>query len=534
MQELPNSRSGGHSGGRNGDTEICGVSADFKSYATNEIARSIAPGHSGGHSGDTEIHGVSVSFKPYETNEIARSIAPGHSGGRSGDTEINVVSANVKPYETNENTRSIAPSTAETANDTSRAKEHTEAETLFLSGSAYLSLKEFEKAAELFLGAAKLSPSEPKNWLYLLAAVTERFTVLHRIADGEAKRSAGKRKVVCASVYKNLVATATKDDYIFAKSEFDIDLDPDGEELWECMIAEIIRGKLPYEKAAALAHVAVSELERTHPQTAKRYYPALCRRLNPVRDGVLEVNTLEYYPDAPDGVLRLDTDADSVEFASDTMLGSERFSAFMLTKGIENIGTHFPFAELTVEEGVTRIPEKLMGFCGGIELVRLSSTVKKIGKQAFSDCVNLHSITPLDSVEEIGDKAFFGTGIRVLDVPSSVKKLGSDVLGIKSSRSAECEIAKYLIKIDAELASVSPDFNRVGDHRCGYVLRENVTLRLVYPIKTVDGKARSLTHDEKMIFKALAYVSIGDGDLKKSPMEAVKDFFSGIWHKVFK
>jgi len=431
----------------------------------------------------------------------------------------------------------IAPVTPNLTLDESNQSEHTEAETLFLSGSAYLSLKDYKKAAELFLGAAKLSPTEPKNWLYLLAAITERFTVLRLIADEKATRSAGNRKVVCSSVFKNFVATAKKDDFIFAKSEFDIDLDPDGEELWESILVEIIRADntaLSAEKAAALAHKAACELKRTHPQTALRYFPSLCRKLNPVREGVLEITTLEFYPDSDDGILRIDTDADSIEFSSDEMLGKERFNAFMLRKGMENIGTNFPFAELVVESGVTKIPDKLLGFCGGIETVRLSETVRVIGKQAFAGCVNLRGVSPLDNVTEIGDGAFFGTAIRSLDIPGSVKKLGKEILGLRKGLSDGCEISKYLIKLDYELMQSSEGFNAVGEHSCGYVVRQNGKLKLVYPVKRVGGKARSLTHDEKMIFKALAYASVDKDDMSRGVLDGAKDFLYGVKSRIFK
>lgn len=386
----------------------------------------------------------------------------------------------------------------------------TDAEALFLSGSAYLSLGSFDKAAEQFLSAATLSPTDPKGWLYLLAAITERFRVLYIIADERSKRRAGKHKVVCESVYKNFVATATDDDYIFAKSEFGIDLDPRDEELWECILQEIIKSEpseLPLGKASELAHVAVRELKRSHPQTAKRYFSALCEKLNPIHDGVLEVNTLEYYPDSPDRLLRIKTEADSIEFVSDQLDGSDRYDSFLLTKGIEYIGTSYPLAELTVDEGVTEIPPKLLCFCKSIEIVHLSSTVRVIGKSAFTECVNLRSIHPLDSVEEIRDGAFFGTSIRYLDLPSGMKKLGSDIIGARTCPT-DAELARSLIKLDAALAESSPNFNRIGDHRCGYVLRSEGKLKLVYPMKTVDGKNRSLSHSDRSAFKTLAYSSV--------------------------
>jgi hypothetical protein len=397
--------------------------------------------------------------------------------------------------------------------------ERSEAEELFLSGSSFLALGDYESAADKLLQAAKLSPSEPKNWLYLLLAITERFSVLFPLVDETAAFSIGKRRIIYKSVYKNFVSTAKKDDYIFAKSEFDIDLDPNGTELWESIINEILYfDTLPMNlrTAARLAQIATEKLEANHPETAKSYYGALCKRLNPVREGVLEVHSLLYYPESPDGVLHIETQADSIEFCSDDLPGAENYSAFLLTDGIENIGNAYPFAELTVANGVTRIPSRLMNFCGNLRKVTLSSTVKSIGASAFSDCVNLKSVSPLDSLESIGDKAFYGTSVRVLDLPRGLKKLGKEVLGAKEG--AVTEIEKYLIELDAQTLAESPDFNKVGEHRCGYLSRQNDKCAVIYPEKTVGGAKKPLTHDEKMIFKALAAISMqnnGEGSADK-------------------
>ena len=138
------------------------------------------------------------------------------------------------------------------------------------------------------------------------------------------------------------------------------------------------------------------------------------------------------------------------------------------------------------------------------------------------------TLKSMESVESIGDGAFFGTAIRVLDVQSNVKKLGKEVLGIRKSLSGECEISKYLIKLDAALAGSSEGFNAVGEHSCGYVVRENGKLKLIYPIKRSEGKVVPLVHSEKMIFKALAYASVEDGDVKRTPIDTVKEFIGGI------
>ena len=394
-----------------------------------------------------------------------------------------------------------------------------EAEDMFLSGSSFLALRKYDEAAELFLSAAKLCPSSAKYWLYLLAAITERFRLIHVFADEKAIRKVGSRKVSCKNVYKNFVSTAKKDDYIFAKSEFGVDLDPVTGELWEFVLMQIIRkNDLPFDllKAAELAAFAAQRLAAINEKTAMRYYDALCKRLNPVKEGVLEVNSLMFYPESPNGVLKIDTDADMIEFASDDMPGAERYKAFLLTRNVENIGTHFPFRELVVDKDVTKIPDKLMNFCGGIQRPTLSSSVKVIGREAFTSCVNLCHVSSLEGIEEIGEKAFFGTGIRILELSSACRYVGREVLGIKKSLSDSCEIHKYLIKLDERAAAGSPGFNTVGEHKCGYLLRKDGELKLVYPVKSVGGETKSLSGNEKMMFKALAYASADDEERSKA------------------
>lgn len=55
--------------------------------------------------------------------------------------------------------------------------------------------------------------------------------------------------------------------------------------------------------------------------------------------------------------------------------------------------------------------------------------LKKIGKCAFKNCLGLKEVNMYDSVEEIGEEAFFYCGIRKIEIPASVKTIGSRALG---------------------------------------------------------------------------------------------------------
>ncbi len=415
-----------------------------------------------------------------------------------------------------------------------RTEERGEAEEKFLSGSSFLVLCEYKKAAELFLEAAKLSPAEAKNWLYLLCAITERFKTLYPIADEKASYRIGKRKVIFKSVYNNFIATAKAEEYIFAKNEFGIDLRPHATELW-CKILDGILTptplKISLKNAADIAYTSTKKLLSSNPKLAKSYYPDLCKRLNPIHDGVLEINTLAYYPTSSDGVLRINApDIDSVEFASDELSGSERFKAFLLTENIKSVGAFFPFKELRTDKNVTEIPERLMCFCNGIRNVKLSENVKKIGCRAFCGCINLSSVILPEGIEEIGNEAFFGTSVRTVVIPSTTKTLGTAIIGTK--RTEDVQIEKYLIELDGELAEKSVGFNAVGEHFCGYLIRKSGKYIPVYPQKKADVQ---LTPDEKRIFEALICVNIDSDSTEKKPTtrtERTREFFSDIMKKI--
>ena len=134
---------------------------------------------------------------------------------------------------------------------------------------------------------------------------------------------------------------------------------------------------------------------------------------------------------------------------------------------------------------------------------------------------------------EIRDGAFYGTGVRYLDVPSGVTKIGSEILGRRTEVS-EHELASYLIKIDASLAKSSPDFNKIGHSRCGYLSRDNGKLSIVYPQRYVDGRLRPLAREDRIRFRELVYASIDGEDVKRSPLTAAKEAFESLLNRFSK
>ena len=74
-----------------------------------------------------------------------------------------------------------------------------------------------------------------------------------------------------------------------------------------------------------------------------------------------------------------------------------------------------------VEEGATSIGGIFS--CPALTTVKLPSTLKTIGEDAFFDCTSLTNITLPNSLERIGRFAFLNTGFTTISIPSSVKKI---------------------------------------------------------------------------------------------------------------
>ena len=396
---------------------------------------------------------------------------------------------------------------------------------LFLSGCSYLALGDTENAADRFLSATNASPSVARYWLYLLFALTEKFDKLWLIADKQSAVSVKGKRVICRNVYKNFLRTAKSEDHVLAKKELGVNTEPSRAEIWQIILYRILvpNATKPPRDTAYAASYAYNELKKVLPEKAKSLRQSLCDKLNPITEDILEINTLSFYEKTRDGVLELNTKASIIEFSSDDVPGKERFRAFRLTNGIESIGTHFPFTELIVGDDVSVIPDRLLFCCEKIEKAILSPSVTVIGNEAFSNCVRLSSINLGKGIVAIGDMAFFNTAIRILEIPASVKRLGSSILGVLKKRTEETDISQYLMVIN-EQTEKARDWNAVGEYCCGYVVKKRVGAEMYYPIKP-----EPLTTREKMIFEALAYSKVDPSEFEK--VGTLKGKLSALFRK---
>ena len=87
----------------------------------------------------------------------------------------------------------------------------------------------------------------------------------------------------------------------------------------------------------------------------------------------------------------------------------------------------------TIEvDGVIYVVERIAerAFVGGknITSVLLNEKIKYIGSDAFAGCINLKKIDLPSSLQTLGDKCFWGSGISELYIPASVNSIGKGII----------------------------------------------------------------------------------------------------------
>ena len=85
---------------------------------------------------------------------------------------------------------------------------------------------------------------------------------------------------------------------------------------------------------------------------------------------------------------------------------------------------------VTIEDGITAIPNNLFDSAYTLETLDIPDTVTSIGDRAFYYCKSLKSITIPDGVTSIGDNAFsYCSSLTSINIPHGVTSIGDGALG---------------------------------------------------------------------------------------------------------
>lgn len=82
--------------------------------------------------------------------------------------------------------------------------------------------------------------------------------------------------------------------------------------------------------------------------------------------------------------------------------------------------------EFLVPDGVVNIYHRCFVNCHRLEKIRLSSTVRRIGKRAFKNCISLREIAIPESVNSIGEEVFMNcSSLREVKLSSQIEEIPS-------------------------------------------------------------------------------------------------------------
>lgn len=107
--------------------------------------------------------------------------------------------------------------------------------------------------------------------------------------------------------------------------------------------------------------------------------------------------------------------------------------------------------KIIIQKGVTEIPDGAFQGCWALEEVQFPEGLKRIGAKAFNGTI-LQIVTLPSTLEYIGDEAFLNSSMVEVDIPSGNKpQLGKDVLGTKNKFIMRVRIpAKDISKFKAD------------------------------------------------------------------------------------
>jgi len=100
----------------------------------------------------------------------------------------------------------------------------------------------------------------------------------------------------------------------------------------------------------------------------------------------------------------------------------------ILPSTLEYIGnrafSYTAITEIVIPEGITELEEFTFMGCEKLSKVTLPSTLKTVG--GFKDCTSLHTLELPDGLDMISRQAFMESGLKFLVIPDSVNEIGED------------------------------------------------------------------------------------------------------------
>lgn len=118
---------------------------------------------------------------------------------------------------------------------------------------------------------------------------------------------------------------------------------------------------------------------------------------------------------------------------------------------------------IKIPEGVVAIGSDAFKYCDSLTEIILPTSIDTIGDGAFSDLSNLSSINLPYGIENIAPYLFYGTDIREITIPASVKSIDSNAF------SSELETVHFL----GDRPTINPDSFRSNLQSVTYCPKEN-------------------------------------------------------------
>lgn len=108
----------------------------------------------------------------------------------------------------------------------------------------------------------------------------------------------------------------------------------------------------------------------------------------------------------------------------DAFAGCQNLKKVRIPKGVSSFSFNNcnNLCEVELPEGIERIPDSAFSMCAFTK-IRISGTVKEIGKHAFSCCENLEEVELPEGLETIEYSAFEKTKIKNVKLPSTLRRI---------------------------------------------------------------------------------------------------------------